>query len=78
MRQLPENSSPSRFHTSAGSTIDFDLQPLLDGLEPPTSIEPAVTGILLYLDEYLRVLDNNGSIPSTAATVHLARIFASS
>jgi hypothetical protein len=33
--------------------IGFDLYPLLDGLEPPTLIEPAVTGILLYLDEYL-------------------------
>lgn len=42
--------------------ISFDLHPLLDGLEPPTSIKPAVTGILLYLDKYLKVLEYNGSI----------------
>jgi hypothetical protein len=62
MSQLPENLSPSCLRTSAGSTIGFDLHPLPDGLEPPTSIEPAVTGILLYLDKYLWVLNNSGSI----------------
>jgi hypothetical protein len=60
--QIPENLSRSHLHTSAGSTIGFDLHPLLDGLEPPTSIKPAITGILLYLDEYLQVLKHNGSI----------------
>jgi hypothetical protein len=59
---MPENLSRSRLHTSVGSTIGFDLHPLPDGLEPPTSIEPAVTGILLYLDKYLQVLKHNGSI----------------
>ncbi|KAH2831652.1 hypothetical protein V6Z77_009211 [Aspergillus fumigatus] len=62
MSQMPENLSHSRLDTSAGSTIGFDLHPLPDGLEPPTSIEPAVTGILLYLDKYLEVLEHNGSI----------------
>ncbi|KAH1556110.1 hypothetical protein KXX17_007716 [Aspergillus fumigatus] len=62
MSQMPENLSRSRLDTSAGSTIGFDLHPLPDGLEPPTSIEPAVTGILLYLDKYLEVLEHNGSI----------------
>jgi hypothetical protein len=62
MSQMPENLSRSRLDTSAGSMIGFDLHPLPDGLEPPTSIEPAVTGILLYLDKYLQVLKHNGSI----------------
>lgn len=62
MSQFPESSSPSHLRTGDGSTIGFDLQPLPDGLEPPTSIEPAVAGILLYLDKYLWVLHNNGSI----------------
>lgn len=59
---MPENLSRSCLDTSAGSMIGFDLHPLPDGLEPPTLIEPAVTGILLYLDKYLEVLEYNGSI----------------
>ncbi|GIJ92749.1 hypothetical protein Asppvi_002027 [Aspergillus pseudoviridinutans] len=62
MSQLAGNLSPSCLHAGAGSTIGFDLHPLPDGLEPPTSIELALTGILLYLEKYLQVLNNNGSI----------------
>jgi hypothetical protein len=79
MSQLPENPSPSRFHISAGSTTGFDLQPLPDGLEAPTSIEPAIIGILLYFwtnISWCWIIV--GAFPLTAATVHLARIFASS
>ncbi|GIJ84974.1 hypothetical protein Asppvi_003829 [Aspergillus pseudoviridinutans] len=83
MSQLSGNLSPGCLQSDAGRTIGFDLQPLPDGLEPPTSIEPAVTAISVYLDKYLWVLTRNGSISfnrgespfSTQLCERLSRLF---